>query len=81
MKLLPKKGADVNAQGRCYGSALEAASFGDHKAVVKLLLEKGADVNAEGGHYGTALQAASDGGYAAEDFRKSGGCLRACSHR
>jgi hypothetical protein len=36
------KGAEVNAQGGKYGNALQAASVGGHKAVVRLLLEEGA---------------------------------------
>jgi ankyrin repeat protein len=46
---LLEKGADVNAQGGWYGSALLAALFGGHHKVVQQLLEKGADVNAQGG--------------------------------
>jgi ankyrin repeat protein len=37
VKMLLDKGADVNAQGGEYGSALQAASDRGHKAVVKLL--------------------------------------------
>ncbi|KAF2627576.1 ankyrin, partial [Macroventuria anomochaeta] len=63
-KLLLNEGADVNAQGRRYGNALQAASYGGHKQqVVKMLLDKGANVNAQGGLYGNALQAASYGGH------------------
>ena len=65
VKLLLDEGADVNAQGRRYGNALQAASEGGHKAVVKLLLDKGADVNAQGRQYGNALQAASYEGHKA----------------
>ena len=46
MKLLLKKGANINAQGGVYGNALQAALDRGYEAVVKLLLEKGADVNA-----------------------------------
>jgi ankyrin repeat protein len=47
----------VNAQGGCYGNALQAASVGGNEAIVGLLLERGADVNAQGGFYGNALRA------------------------
>jgi ankyrin repeat protein len=43
---LVEKGADVNAQGGRYGSALQAASARGHDQVVQLLLEKGVDINA-----------------------------------
>ena len=62
-RMLLDKGADVNAQGRYYGNALQAASAQGHEQVVKMLLDKGADVNAQGGHYGNALQAASARGH------------------
>jgi len=38
--LLLEKRAYLNAQGRIYGNALQAASAKGHKAVVSLLLEK-----------------------------------------
>jgi ankyrin repeat protein len=60
-KLIAAK-RDVNAQGRWYGNALQAASFKGFEPVVRLLLENGADVNARGGHFGNALQAASSMG-------------------
>ena len=59
MKQLLENGAEVNAKGGEYGSALQAASFRGDKAIVKLLLENGAEVNAKGGEYGNALQAAA----------------------
>ena len=59
VELLLAKGADVNAQGGRYGTALQAALYRGHEEVVELLLAKGADVNAQGGRYGNALQAAS----------------------
>ena len=49
------------AEGGFYGNALQAASHGGNKAIVKLLLENG-EVKAEGGQYGNALQAACYGG-------------------
>jgi ankyrin repeat protein len=60
---LLEKGAEVDAQGEDYGTALHAASSGGYEKVVRLLLEKGINVNAQGGIYGTALQVASRGGY------------------
>ncbi|KAF3010908.1 hypothetical protein E8E13_009917 [Curvularia kusanoi] len=51
--------ANIDAQGGYYGNALQAASYGDHKRVVKMLLEKNVNVNAQGGQYGSALYAAS----------------------
>jgi ankyrin repeat protein len=36
--MLLDQGADVNAQGIFYGSALQAASYGGHKDVVQILL-------------------------------------------
>jgi ankyrin repeat protein len=62
---LLNQGADANAQGGFYGSALQAASVEGHEHIVKMLLNKnaGANVNAQGGHFGNALQAASAEGY------------------
>jgi ankyrin repeat protein len=65
VQLLLDKGADINAQGGRYGSALQAASFRGHKAVVQQLLDKGADCNIQGGRYGNTLQAASLRGHEA----------------
>ncbi|OCL02329.1 ankyrin, partial [Glonium stellatum] len=59
VQLLLSKGADINAQGRYHGTALQAASKHGHNEIVQLLLSKGADINAQGGQYNTALQAAS----------------------
>ena len=56
------QGADVNAQGRHYGNALQAAAAHGHEKITQLLLAKGANVN-EQGRYGTALQAAEQGGH------------------
>ncbi|KAJ7278310.1 hypothetical protein C8J57DRAFT_1222168 [Mycena rebaudengoi] len=55
VQLLLNQGANVNAQGGQYGTALQAASMEGHEAVVQLFLNQGANVNAQGGHYGTAL--------------------------
>jgi ankyrin repeat protein len=62
-RTLLDKGANVNAQGGEYGSALQAALVNGHKEVATLLLDKGANVNAQGGEYGNALYAASFYGY------------------
>jgi ankyrin repeat protein len=47
--------ANVNAQGRDYGNAIQAASYGGYEAVVKMLLYKGASVNAQSRDYSNAL--------------------------
>ena len=61
IQLLLDKGADVNAEGGKYGTALQAAAgaYFNNIECIQLLLNKGANVNAEGGKYGTALQAAA----------------------
>ena len=41
--ILLDAGADVNAQGRVYGSALHAASRSGHEKVVQMLLDAGAE--------------------------------------
>ncbi|KAI0320597.1 ankyrin repeat-containing domain protein [Amylostereum chailletii] len=60
--LLLDHGADVNARGGKYGTAVQAAAYKGRLDVVHLLLERGADVNAHGGEYGMALHAAAFGG-------------------
>jgi hypothetical protein len=40
--LLIEKGADVNAEGGCYGNALQAAAAEGCRAMVELLVERGA---------------------------------------
>ncbi|KAJ7222464.1 ankyrin repeat domain-containing protein [Mycena pura] len=60
--LLIAHGADVNAQGGYYGTALQAGCRTGQEKVVQVLLENGANVNAQGGRLGSALQAASFGG-------------------
>ncbi|KAF7966443.1 hypothetical protein HWV62_38386 [Athelia sp. TMB] len=59
------RGADIDALGGDWGTALQAASHEEHLAVCKLLLEKGANVNAtvSESKYATALQAASHVGH------------------
>jgi ankyrin repeat protein len=63
-RILGKTG-HIDAQGGKYGTALQAACFHGHQAVVELLLSSGADVNAQGGYYGNALQAACLDGHQA----------------
>ena len=57
--MLLEKGADINAQGGLYGSALQAASAEGKEEIVAMLLEKGADANAQDGIYGNMLLAAT----------------------
>lgn len=59
VRLLLENGADVNAQGEDFGSALQGAAHSGHDKVVALLLESGAEINAQGRIYGSALQAAA----------------------
>ncbi|MCJ1427599.1 Ankyrin-2 [Sticta canariensis] len=62
VKTLIGAGADVNAVGGTYGTALQAAAADDgNPEIVETLIKAGADVNAVGGTYGTALQAAACG--------------------
>ncbi|KAJ5556434.1 hypothetical protein N7494_000349 [Penicillium frequentans] len=63
VRLMITHGADINARGGDYGSALVAACSEGHYKVVQLLLERGADLNAQGGYYGNALQAACSKGH------------------
>ncbi|KAJ7851784.1 hypothetical protein B0H14DRAFT_2581198 [Mycena olivaceomarginata] len=46
--------ADVNAQGRQYGSALQLASEHGHEGIVRLLLEHGTDIYAGVGVHDSA---------------------------
>ncbi|KAJ6047297.1 uncharacterized protein N7446_007574 [Penicillium canescens] len=62
-QMLLEHGANINAQGGEYGTALQAACAGGYDKIIQMLLEHGADVNAQGGKYGNALQAACAGGY------------------
>ncbi|KAF8448394.1 ankyrin repeat-containing domain protein [Kalaharituber pfeilii] len=57
--MLLDAGADINAVGGKYGTALGAAAYKGHEATVLLLLSRSADINAMGGEYGTALGAAA----------------------
>ncbi len=46
--VLINDGSDINAQGRYYGSALQAALVNGYVEIAQLLLDKGANVNAPG---------------------------------
>ncbi|CAG8126167.1 unnamed protein product [Penicillium salamii] len=61
LELLLDHGADVNIQGGNYGTALQAAAYGNSAslATAKFLLDRGADANIQGGEFGNALQAAA----------------------
>jgi Ankyrin repeats (3 copies) len=63
VRRLLEKGADVNAQGGFYSSALQVALYKGHDQIVQQLLKKGSDINAQGGFYCNALQAASCEGH------------------
>ena len=57
-------GADINVVDSFFGTALTAASFQGHKAIVQLLLQKGVDIEAGGWIGGpTALTAACSWGH------------------
>jgi ankyrin repeat protein len=61
-EILLKAGADVNAIGGEFGTAIQAAVYAKRIKIVRLLLDAGADVISEStisGFYGTALQAAA----------------------
>lgn len=58
LKTILKKGANINAKGGEYGTALVAASRNNHEEVVQLLLKNGAKVNAESRDYGNAMSIA-----------------------
>lgn len=56
----PDGSNELLESGGAYHTALQAASIGGHKEVVRRLLEqRGVDVNTVGGLYGSALQAAA----------------------
>lgn len=62
MKMLLKKGVDVNEKGGYLGTALQAAASQDHEPAIRLLLEAGADATEHGcGWYCTPLLAISGG--------------------
>ncbi|KAJ7658303.1 hypothetical protein DFH06DRAFT_1044776 [Mycena polygramma] len=59
VEILLDHGADVNAAGGIYGSALQAAAWYGHVDIVRILLGHGADMNTAGRIYGSALEAAA----------------------
>lgn len=56
-KLLLDAGANINALGGTYGTALIVAIKEGEESLMRLLLKRGVDVNLVGGEYGTALEA------------------------
>ncbi|EHK19712.1 uncharacterized protein TRIVIDRAFT_123575, partial [Trichoderma virens Gv29-8] len=65
LEYMLNRGADPNAQGGTYNTALQAACatmYSDNidamTQVMELLIDRGADVSIQGGKYGTAFQAA-----------------------
>jgi len=58
VQLLLDHGADVNARGGKYETALQAAAAKGHLETVKLLIRHGADATIEGGTFGSPLKAA-----------------------
>jgi ankyrin repeat protein len=61
LQLLLGKGADVNAVGGEFGTALQAAAY-HHRQYVEVLLKHGADNTITGGKHGNALGAANKKG-------------------
>lgn len=63
VQLLIDAGADVNAQGGTWHTALQAAAVDGNDNTMRVLLDAGADMHAIGGIYGNALSAAYRSGY------------------
>ncbi len=61
VRLLLAHGADVNARGGQYGTALHAAAIKGRLGAVKLLIQHGADPRVKAGKFGSALEAAMGG--------------------
>ncbi|KAB8264241.1 ankyrin repeat-containing domain protein [Aspergillus pseudonomiae] len=59
VRILLARGANPNARGPMYGSAIQAAAHYGSEEIVQTLLDAGAQVNAQGGYHGNALQAAA----------------------
>ena len=62
LELLLDRGADINAVGGTFGTALATAALLGEEEVVSLLVDRGADINAVGGTHGTALATAAFSG-------------------
>ncbi|KAL8831739.1 MAG: hypothetical protein Q9170_005169 [Blastenia crenularia] len=62
-QLLIDAGADVNACGGIFHTALQAAAVDGNDETMRVLIDAGADINALGGIYGNALSAAYREGY------------------
>ena len=58
MQVLVDAGADVNARGGRYGTALQAAAADANLEAVQWLVARGADVRARGGEHGNVYKAA-----------------------
>jgi ankyrin repeat protein len=58
LEVLVAAGADVNAAGGKYGSALQMAAKSGNMEAVRWLLAHGADVEARAGKYGGVREAA-----------------------
>ena len=63
VQLLIDAGADVNACGGIFHSALQAAAVDGNDETMRVLIDAGADMHAIGGIYGNALSAAYREGY------------------
>jgi ankyrin repeat protein len=56
-------GADINARGGKYETALQCAAEHGHLETVKFLVERGADMAVKGGEHGSAMEAATANGH------------------
>lgn len=63
VQMLIDAGADVNARGGMFHTALQAAAVDGNDITMRVLLDAGADMHATGGQYGNALSAAYCEGY------------------
>ncbi|KAJ7430231.1 ankyrin repeat-containing domain protein, partial [Mycena latifolia] len=78
-QFLIENGADVNAQGGRFGTALQAASHQGHASVAQFLIEKGADA-ASDGHESVARLLIEMGADVNAQGGKYGTALQAASH-